>query len=74
MHINVSRVFISFALEQITTQRRSITQPPEQTAETARRRQIINTQGGVVRFRLCSALWSEGGPGWWGGALSDRDG
>lgn len=41
--------------------------------ETVRRRQIINTQGGVVHFRLYSTLWSEGGLGW-GGVLSNRDG
>lgn len=46
---------------------------PTQTVATAWRRQIINTQGGVVHFRLYSTLWSEGGLGW-GGVLSDRDG
>ncbi len=46
---------------------------PTQTVQTVWRRQIINTQGGVVHFRLYSTLWSEGGLGW-GGVLSDRDG
>lgn len=46
---------------------------PVQTVETVWRHQIINTQGGVVHFRLYSTLWSEGGLGW-GGVLSDRDG
>lgn len=40
-----------------------------QTAETVRRHQIINTQGGGVHFRLCSKLWSEGGLGWGGGVV-----
>lgn len=73
MHINISWCVFHLCIAQPSHYTLHSITTPTQTVETVWRRQIINTQGGVIHFHLSSVLWSEGGLGW-GVVLSYRDG